>query len=414
MTTFSERVKRTLSVAKESLLYKTPLGNDTLFGDSKVQSENGDINNIHAYSSFMNEYPRFSERNGLSHNESPGYGSLPYDFLRGSPLTDERDERFANYFSHSRFSVRGSETASTATSRDFTATSLPSSLSQNSRGPISNSSLQTCDICAEERQPSEFPTIPITPTCTHPVTDACKECVRRHLATQLSSRGTAALHCICNQPLSLDDVQRNANPEDFARYSERATMELLESDSQFIWCPAQGCGAGQIQQRGSDEPKVTCARCQQPYCFIHRVRWHSGMTCRQYDQAPELADAARASENAQNLAHASRHQEETRERDNERRRALEVAAREQRKREAQERDDESFVRRNARPCPNCKYMTQKDKGCKHVTCKLKIYSSDQIASAKCCNQILGVKCRFEFCWECKRAWMTGHLSTSCW
>ena len=356
MVKLSEKLKVTLSEAKKTLLYKTPMGDDTLFGDCKI---------------------------------------------------------LLDYSSRSGFSVQNGERAPTATSKNLNAASLPFSPFERSGRPVSTSLLQTCNICAEERQSNDFPTTPVTPTCTHPVTDACKECVRRHLASQLSSRGTSALSCICNQPLSLNDVQRNADPADFARYCERATMELLESDSQFVWCPAQGCGAGQLQQRGSDEPKVTCARCWQPYCFTHRVRWHVGMTCREFDQTPELADVVRARENAGAHSHARHHRRETQDQDDEQRRALQKIARERREREAQERENEVFVRQTSRPCPSCRYMAQKDGGCKHVTCKLKNYSSCLIAIAKCWNPILGVKCQFEFCWKCKKAWTTGHLSVPC-
>lgn len=408
MTRILNKVRKSVSGAMENILYKTPMGEDTLFGDCKIHSEKSDLRNAPTYSYFVGGNPSSTERDVSSWEESLGNSSSSDDSLGDFPLADVRFEDFY-YPSHPSFSDRNGARASTTQSQGLSVSSFVSSLPKNSRESISDSFLQTCNICAEERQPSEFPTTSITPTCTHPVTDACKECVRRHLASQLSSRGTATLYCICNQPLSLDGVQQNADPKDFARYSERATMELLESDSRFIWCPTQGCGAGQIQQRGSDEPKVTCARCRQTYCFIHHVRWHTGMTCREFDRNPELADEVRAAENTHN--HAHRHQRELQ--SSQQRKALEAAARERREREAQERENESFVRRNARPCPSCKYMTQKDGGCKHVTCKSGNNSSCPITRTKCCNSILGVKCRFEFCWKCQKAWTAGHLSDSC-
>lgn len=445
---------------KQTLLYKTPMGDDTLFGD-RTDAKHDGRNAAAAAGAYTNhftmnnnnEYPWFSssQRQHVSSSawnyENDFSSDYYYDgFPVEDPLNDyhprvyERHARFADYLSSP--STGFSDERRASTTRDLRTASITSSLprisrresvsnsarqerrpsdfpttpitstcthlvtctcpecivrhlttrlpsrgerraSANSgctpasftssqprksrRGSISTSPLLTCSICAEERQTSEFPIKSITSTCTHPVTDTCKECIRRHLATQLSSRGTAALHCICNQPLSLTDVQQNADPKDFERYSERATMEMLESDSQFIWCPAQGCQAGQLQQRGSDEPKVTCARCRQPFCFIHRVRWHAGMTCREFDQNPELADEARAREKASSQRY--RRQKKQQELSNQQRRAREVAAREKREREAQERENESYVRRNATPCPSCRYMTQKDGGCKHMTCK---------------------------------------------
>lgn len=410
MTRILKKVRKSLSGATENLFYKTPMGEDTLFGDCKIHVEKSDLPNAGTYSNVVGLNPSSTERDVSYWEEDLGYSSSDYDSLGDYPLVDERYVRFASvHSSHPSFSDRNGARASTTQFQGLPVPVL--SPIWSSREPVADSFLQTCNICAEERQPREFPTTSITPTCTHPVTDACKECVRRHLASQLSSRGTATLYCICNQPLSLDGVQQNANPEDFARYSERATMELLESDSKFVWCPKPGCGAGQIQRRGSDEPKVTCVRCRQMYCFTHHVRWHTGMTCREFDQNPELADAVRETENTHN--HAHRHQRELRDLSSQQRQALEATARERREREVQERENEEFVRRNARPCPSCKYMTQKDGGCKHVTCKSRKNSSCPITRTKCCNSISGVKCQFEFCWTCQKAWKAGHLRDSC-
>ncbi|MCJ1465273.1 hypothetical protein MMC07_003889 [Pseudocyphellaria aurata] len=331
MTTPWKHYKKTLSGAKKGFFSKTPMGESALFGDmhnSCIYSNSKDENHI-------------LPRDKLSGSSSPSDYSLDYP-PDHSALVDEQHRIYQQICSENW------DRASTAAPFTF----------ESNREAKSNSYLRTCNICIEERQSSEFPTTRITPTCTHPVTDTCKECIRHHLASQLSSRGTANLKCICNQPLLLDDVQRNADPKDFARYSEIATMELLESDSQFVWCPAEGCQGVQIHEYGIEEPKVTCAKCGQPYCFTHRVRWHTGMTCREYGQSPEFADAIRASENGESQYLSDQQQ-----------RAHEVAAREKRERDAQERENESFVRRNATPCPKCKYMTQKDGGCKHMNCK---------------------------------------------
>lgn len=386
--TFPSSLSRSLYRSISNSL-KTPLDEDSLFGGSKTRPQNHDVKQMSCNPCLCERMVRSSYSDSLGPTfpgSSPGSfpgSSAGDDYLDSFRLVDERQVLFTAHPSYSDFSALNRKGASITSSGDVAAGPFPSSHSKSPRGPVSDSALQTCNICAEDRQPSEFPVISTTSTCTHPVTDTCKECIRRHLASQLSSRGTAMLYCICNQPLSLDEVQQNADPVDFARYSERATMELLESDSQFIWCPAQGCGAGQIQQRGSDEPKVTCAQCRQPYCFIHRVRWHAGMTCREFDQAPELADTCRAIENAQ--THDRRLERESEALSNQQREALKVAAREKREREAQERENECFVRRNARPCPNCRYMTQKDGGCKHMTCRFKNDSSYPIERANCCN-----------------------------
>ena len=174
-------------------------------------------------------------------------------------------------------------TARTPTSL-FSSSPIPRNnpfISKASKSPVT---LKACDICVEERPLSEFPSAPITATCTHDFGSTCKECIRRHLATQLSSRGDAALTCICNEPLTAHDVQRNADRADFARYCERATLNAVEQDPRFVWCPANGCGEGQIHRYGAEEPIVTCFRCRLRFCFEHRVPWHEGLTCHEYEQ----------------------------------------------------------------------------------------------------------------------------------
>ena len=50
----------------------------------------------------------------------------------------------------------------------------------------------------------------------------------------------------------------------------------------FIWCPAD-CGSGQIHLGGNESPEVTCVTCGHLSCFKHKISWHEGITCEQYD-----------------------------------------------------------------------------------------------------------------------------------
>jgi hypothetical protein len=167
-------------------------------------------------------------------------------------------------------------------------------------------------------------------------------------------------------------MQRNATREDFERYCERAAYKLLESDHRFIWCPLSGCGGGQIHEHGSEEPKVTCSGCGGAYCFIDKVRWHTGSTCREYSMNPDLAEYVRSQEEARSRGSrdplAESLQDEATAQEKRRKAAQE-------RREIEERRDADFVRSRAMPCPKCKYMTQKDGGCKHMACKPAQYPS---------------------------------------
>ncbi|ERF76179.1 hypothetical protein EPUS_07379 [Endocarpon pusillum Z07020] len=244
---------------------------------------------------------------------------------------------------------------------------------RNFSGSHGSSALRSCNICAEERPERDFPTVPVTSDCVHAANFACNECVRRQITMQLSNHGDAPPTCVgCQRPLSDQDMQRNATREDFERYCERAAYKLLESDHRFIWCPLSGCGGGQIHEYGSEEPKVTCCRCGGAYCFIDKVRWHTGSTCREYSMNPELAEYVRSQEEAGPRGSRGAPAESLQDEATAQERRIKAA---QEMREIEERRDADFVRSRAMPCPKCKYMTQKDGGCKHVTCKPTQYPS---------------------------------------
>lgn len=227
-----------------------------------------------------------------------------------------------------------------------------------------------CKICTEYRRRDEYPIELITSKCTHPVTDVCKQCMRTYIGSELSNRGTAAMSCpVCREEMSYFDVMRNAAPEDFNRYDQRMAIESLQNEPDFRWCPQRDCPGGQLQAYGDAEPKVTCYHCHRPFCFTHRVDWHAGLTCRQYDEMPDLArqmreaeeeeEADRAAELAR-LAAVSQEAIQERER----------AAQDRERRKVEEQQAEALVQSTARRCPKCQAPTERNGGCKHMTCKL--------------------------------------------
>lgn len=225
----------------------------------------------------------------------------------------------------------------------------------------------TCSICLEDRARDDFPKVGITSSCAHPLTDICNECIRRFISSELSQRGTAALSCpICRQRMSHHDVYRSAAREDFDRYDERAAIEAMESDPFFRWCPNAGCGSGQIQALGDAEPEAICIQCHEPFCFVHRVRWHRGLTCSQFDEILELAEQMGAEEETE-----ARTQKTRSARSKSAVMAMKNEAKERRQRAAEERLGEAFVRNNSKQCPGCKWPTQRTEGCNHMTCMLK-------------------------------------------
>lgn len=74
-----------------------------------------------------------------------------------------------------------------------------------------------CIICVETRTAAEFPTLSVTANCTH-VPEACLECLRTSIRTDLSSKLWTEIRCPeCSELLEYVDIQKYADKETFGR-----------------------------------------------------------------------------------------------------------------------------------------------------------------------------------------------------
>ena len=66
----------------------------------------------------------------------------------------------------------------------------------------------------------------------------------------------------------------------------------------FTMCLGPNCGSGQIHGGGNDQPIMTCTTCRFKTCFTHKMPWHKGLTCNQYDakQAKRVRQEAASAE----------------------------------------------------------------------------------------------------------------------
>lgn len=60
----------------------------------------------------------------------------------------------------------------------------------------------------------------------------------------------------------------------------------LEKDEEFRWCAASNCGNGLLNE-DSFTNFITCNKCGTNTCIKHRIVWHEGMTCDEYDDLLE-------------------------------------------------------------------------------------------------------------------------------
>ncbi|KAL0941394.1 ring finger domain-containing protein [Colletotrichum truncatum] len=308
-----------------------------------------------------------------------------------------------------------------------------------------------CPICAETKEPSGFPVLSVTSTCSHPP-EACLECLQTSIKSDLNSKLWTEIRCPeCRELLEYVDIQKYADDETFARYETLALRAAMAEADNFIWCTAN-CGSGQLHSTSRDQPIVTCLHCGQRSCFTHNVTWHENLTCEEYDALlrdpenfrsriemnnDEVDTAKRAQEDAdramaqglmaeQQAEILFRVQREAAEKERARR-AVALARKVAARRKAEEEQSQATMSRTTKPCPGCGWAIEKNAGCSHMTCKytqmqhwlfqaptlFHIYLSlcHNVPFFFCqthANNVAGIKCRYEFCWGCYTAWKGGH------
>jgi hypothetical protein len=204
-----------------------------------------------------------------------------------------------------------------------------------------------CVVCLEDCDADTFPEMSLSGSCNHKV-DACTKCVAAHINSQINE-SPARISCTsCLEPLGFDAVKLYASAEAFDRYlhpkltllvNSRCTdlqsrydrffvMETFKDDPSFAMCLRPSCDSGQLHTGGDGEPIMTCNTCHFKTCFVHKLPWHSGNTCAEYDT--------------------------------DRKEKLE-----------QEAATKEFLKKETKVCPNpkCGLNVVKISGCDHMTCK---------------------------------------------
>ena len=186
-----------------------------------------------------------------------------------------------------------------------------------------------CAVCFDAKPEQEFHLIH-SETCQHPYRHICNSCTYYSVKAILDSAIGDQVFCPeinCRARWSSDEIRRvlfvNNDHWLLEKYDDHLIRQDLDNDDHFFWC-AHGCGSGQYYDMNRNPNlRITCIVCNKDTCVFHRVPWHEGMTCEQYDQLHPYAD------------------ELTR----------------------------SWVETNTKKCPYCQCNIEKDGGCDHMTCK---------------------------------------------
>lgn len=160
------------------------------------------------------------------------------------------------------------------------------SIPEDSVDPHSSNNEIECPICAESYPSSKFPqSHTITDGCIH--TDkACLDCLDYSIQMTCERGALHELACpICPSKLSHGDVKAYATKKTFERYDY--LKKRSEMPNKFVMCLGPRCGCGQEHDEGLKLPLMVCNKCNFKTCVRHKLPWHEGMTCEEFDLSDE-------------------------------------------------------------------------------------------------------------------------------
>ncbi|KAL0212798.1 hypothetical protein RCL1_006424 [Eukaryota sp. TZLM3-RCL] len=188
------------------------------------------------------------------------------------------------------------------------------------------STAQLCNICDCSKPENEDWNVKMTTNCTH-TRSSCNECIIKHIREEITgkqlSRSIPCLQTGCGNTMAYANVQAFAPDDLFQQYDKQLTKKAIESFPEFRYCSAPNCGWGAFFDDGSNNPVIRCKKCSSKTCYNHRVVFHDGFTCQQYDESI-----------ANSEVHANKH----------------------------------YLDRHTKKCPSCHIPIEKNEGCDHMTC----------------------------------------------
>ncbi|CAG8837656.1 24314_t:CDS:2, partial [Gigaspora margarita] len=138
-----------------------------------------------------------------------------------------------------------------------------------------------CTICYDEDS-KEF--VRITSKCNHK-DSVCHRCVNANIEASIQQYNTDII-CIasgCDKIMDYQDVKRLTANETFKKYDKICFQCAVKDIPAFRWC--EGCSSGQIHSGKDKNPQIICEKCFQISCYTHKIQWHYGQTCEEYDKS---------------------------------------------------------------------------------------------------------------------------------
>lgn len=212
-----------------------------------------------------------------------------------------------------------------------------------------------CCVCAEALPPTHFPASPnITSTCKHEVDSlVCLTCIEQAIRAPIDEGILNLVTCpLCPEKLSSQEIKLYASERIYARYQ----YLLMSLNPDMVFCLGRNCGSAQHHSPQALGPVMTCGKCSFRTCIVHKLPWHDGMTCEEFDCDESQIERLEQDEATAKL----------------------------------------LASLSAKICPTCKQGVDRTDGCDHLRCR----------------------CGGEWCFECLASWenilrigMTAHAPT---
>ncbi|KAL7722741.1 RBR-type E3 ubiquitin transferase [Entamoeba marina] len=197
--------------------------------------------------------------------------------------------------------------------------------------PKSSNLFGECSICFDENKL-------VGEVCNHLF---CVDCWNEYLTTS-TTLSFDSFHCMqsgCSQHLSLHFILTYMNNEVIENYKKMIVRTFLEQHPSYQFCTGDGCNKViHIIKNGKPNTKISCT-CGQEFCFGCGKGKHQPATCEELRNWESMF-----SEESESL---------------------------------------KAITAISKPCIKCGLMTERTKGCNHMTCP---------------------KCHAEWCWMCRGDW----------
>ncbi|EAR97836.2 IBR domain protein (macronuclear) [Tetrahymena thermophila SB210] len=136
-----------------------------------------------------------------------------------------------------------------------------------------------CEICYQEMTSSQHISIQCKDVFH-------KSCLQQYLNTQISNK-KFPLNCPnfkCKQHVQYHDIKEILNDQDFQKYEMFQFQSYIDShQEEFLWCLTPGCQY--VFAKDDSQIQYICPVCEASYCMNCKQKYHSGLTCQQYQES---------------------------------------------------------------------------------------------------------------------------------